>query len=130
MPKASLKTYIMKKIFLFLAFVALSTSFGCAQNKKTATTETEKTEMVQDDTFYVDVRTPAEFAEGSAKGAVNIPLDQVESQLSQFKDKKKIVVFCKSGARSAKAITILENNGISNVTNGGSWQEVNALLTK
>lgn len=120
----------MKKIFLFVAFVALSISFGCAQNKNTTTTETVKTEVADDETFYVDVRTPEEFAEGSVKNAVNIPLDQVENQLSQFKDKKKIVVFCRSGARSAKAKAILENNGISNVNNGGGWQEVNATLTK
>ena len=120
----------MKNIFLLIAFAALSTSFGCAQNKNTSTTETVKTEVAQDEIFYVDVRTPEEFAEGSVKNAVNIPLDQVENQLSQFKDKKKIVVFCRSGARSAKAISILEKNGFSNITNGGSWQDVNATLAK
>lgn len=120
----------MKNIILIAALAALSTSFSCAQNKNTTSTESVKTEVVQDEIFYVDVRTPEEFAEGSAKNAVNIPLDQVENQLSQFKGKKKIVVFCRSGARSAKAISILEKNGISNISNGGSWQDVNATLAK
>ncbi len=125
-----LKSNIMKSNILFIAIVALSTTFGCAQNKKSTATETTQTEVSQEETFYVDVRTPEEFAEGSAKNAVNIPLDQVEKNLAQFKDKKNIVVFCRSGGRSAKAIDILKNNGITNVTNGGTWQEVNALLTK
>lgn len=120
----------MKNSILLMALVALSTTFGCAQNKNNTTTETAQLEVSQEETFYVDVRTPEEFAEGSAKNAVNIPLDQVEKNLAQFKDKKKIVVFCRSGARSAKAIDILNNNGITNVTNGGTWQEVNALMNK
>lgn len=75
-------------------------------------------------TFLVDVRTPAEFAEGSAKGAVNIPLDKVEAELEQFKGKEAIVVFCRSGNRSGQAKYILEQKGIQNVINGGTWQNV------
>ena len=119
----------MKKIVLLLLFVAFSTSVGSAQNKKATATKT-KTQIAKQEVFYVDVRTPAEYAEGSVKNAVNIPLDQIESQLSQFKNKKNIVVFCRSGARSGKAKSILEKNGILNVSNGGSWQEVNATVKK
>lgn len=75
-------------------------------------------------TFLVDVRTPAEFAEGSAKGAVNIPLDKVEAELEQFKGKEAIVVFCRSGNRSGQAKYVLEQKGIQNIINGGTWQNV------
>lgn len=51
------------------------------------------TEAVNSGAFLVDVRTPAEFSAGSVKGAVNIPLDKVQSQLTKFKNKKSIVVF-------------------------------------
>lgn len=119
----------MKKIVLLLLFAAFSTSFSYAQNKK-LTLPQSKIDVAQEETFYVDVRTPAEFAQGSVKGAVNIPLDQLEKQLSTFKGKKKIVVFCKSGARSGNAKSILEKNGFTNVTNGGSWQNVAATLKK
>lgn len=85
--------------------------------------------VLQDGAFLVDVRSPMEFAEGSVKGAVNIPLDQVPAQLSKFKNKKHIVVFCRSGARSGQAKSILEQNGFSNVVNGGTWQNVhNAMM--
>ena len=74
--------------------------------------------------FLVDVRTPAEFSGGSVDGAVNVPLDKVSDQLAKFKDKKNIVVFCRSGSRSSQAKTILEQNGVQNVINGGTWQDV------
>lgn len=73
--------------------------------------------------FLVDVRTPGEFAEGSAPGAVNIPLDEIESRLDEFRDKGEIVVMCRSGNRSRQAKMILEKHGFSNVTDGGPWQQ-------
>ena len=86
--------------------------------------------IVNEDAFLVDVRSSAEFAQGHVKGSVNIPLDQIPNLLSKFKGKKNIVVFCRSGARSSQAKYILETNGFTNVTNGGTWQNVNSLLTK
>ena len=86
--------------------------------------------LINDGAFLVDVRSPGEFAEGNAKGSVNIPLDQVQNQLAKFKDKENIVVFCRSGNRSGQAKSILEQNGFTNVTNGGTWQDVNAVINK
>jgi rhodanese-related sulfurtransferase len=86
--------------------------------------------LVNDGAFLVDVRTPGEFAEGNVKGSVNIPLDQVQNQLAKFKAKENIVIFCRSGNRSGQAKSILEQNGFTNVTNGGTWQDVNAVINK
>lgn len=89
-----------------------------------------KNELPYADSFLVDVRTPQEFSEGSVKGAVNIPLSEIESRIDEFKDKKQIVVFCRSGSRSTEAKRILEANGITGVVNGGPWQKVAAELEK
>jgi phage shock protein E len=116
--------------FIFL-FIVLSGNTIRAQNEKPATKKgiTQKIKpTAKNETFYVDVRTPTEFAQGSVNGAVNIPLDQIESQLAKFRGKKNIVVFCRSGNRSSQAKIILEQNGITNVTNGGSWEDVKAKL--
>jgi rhodanese-related sulfurtransferase len=37
-------------------------------------------------------------------------------------------VFCRSGNRSGKAKAILEANGFTNVSNGGSWKQVRDAL--
>jgi rhodanese-related sulfurtransferase len=78
--------------------------------------------------FLVDVRTAGEFAEGHVKGSVNIPLDRVPTQLAKFKNKKNIIVFCRSGGRSSQAKSILEQNGFTNVVNGGTWNNVNQYV--
>ncbi|WP_338157233.1 rhodanese-like domain-containing protein [Avrilella dinanensis] len=54
------------------------------------------TEAVKNGSFIVDVRTPAEFASGSIKGAVNIPLDKIQRQLVKFKDKKTLLFFAEA----------------------------------
>ncbi|HEY4618880.1 MAG TPA: rhodanese-like domain-containing protein [Flavobacterium sp.] len=84
--------------------------------------------LIKKGAFLVDVRTPEEFAEGHVKGSTNIPLDQVVNQLAKFKDKEHIIVFCRSGNRSGQAKMILEQNGFKNVTNGGTWQDVNEAM--
>lgn len=87
-------------------------------------------EIIKEGAFLVDVRTSGEFAQGSAKGAVNIPLDKIAGQLSKFKGKKHIIVFCRSGNRSGQAKSILEKNGFQNVVNGGTWNNVQKVITE
>lgn len=94
------------------------------------TDNSQLTEAVKDGAFLVDVRTPAEFSAGSVKGAVNIPLDKIPMELSKFKGKESIVVFCRSGNRSGQAKSILEQNGFKDVINGGTWQNVNQVVNQ
>jgi phage shock protein E len=102
--------------------------FGIFKNLFARTDNSQLSEAIQNGAFLVDVRSAAEFSAGSATGAVNIPLDRIPSQLSKFKDKKNIVVFCRSGNRSSQAKSILEENGFQNVINGGTWQHVNQAM--
>jgi rhodanese-related sulfurtransferase len=92
-------------------------------------TKTDLKAVLKDDAFLVDVRTAAEFADGHVKGSINIPLDRISSQLSKFKHKKNIIVFCRSGGRSSQAKSILDQNGFANVFNGGSLNNINQLLS-
>jgi phage shock protein E len=84
--------------------------------------------IIHEGAFLVDVREPSELLDGSVKGAVNIPLGTVESNLEQFKNKQNIVVFCRSGNRSGQAKMILNHYGFNNVINGGTWYDVNQLV--
>lgn len=117
-------------VFLFLTF--FNNKVGAQNTKSTIKkgTTLKAITTAKTNIFYVDVRTPAEFAQGSVKGAINIPLNQIENQLAKFIGKKNIVVFCRSGSRSSQAKAILEQNGFTNVANGGSWEDVNAKLKK
>lgn len=101
---------------------------GFLKNIFTKPDNTTLREAVSKGAFLVDVRTPAEFSRGSVKGAVNIPLNSVSNQLSKFKNKKSIVVFCLSGGRNKQAKSILEKNAFQNVINGGTWKNVNRII--
>ncbi len=104
--------------------------FGILKNLFSNKEETNLSQIINDGAFLVDVRSPSEFASEKVNGSVNIPVDQIQNHLDKFKDKKNIVVFCRSGLRSSQAKSILQRNGITNVTNGGTWQNVESLLTK
>jgi phage shock protein E len=80
--------------------------------------------------FLVDVRTPEEFLAGTVEGAVNIPLDEIASRITEFEGKGQIVVFCRSGNRSSQAKSILDQQGIPNVMDGGTWQHVKQTIER
>jgi phage shock protein E len=88
----------------------------------------ELANIVKSGAYLVDVRTPEEFAAGHVKGSVNIPLDKIPQNLEKFKGKSHIVVFCRSGNRSGQAKAFLNQNGFGNVTNGGTWQDIDTIL--
>lgn len=84
---------------------------------------------IKPDTFLVDVRTPEEFKAGSVDNAVNIPLNELSNRLEEFEGMNNIIVFCRSGARSNKAMKVLQSHGVLDVVNGGSWKSVQSILT-
>lgn len=104
--------------------------FGIFKSMLAPTDNGDLKEALKSGAFLVDVRTPAEFSAGTVKGAVNIPLSQLPNQLSQFKGKKRIVVFCRSGSRSGQAKRLLERHGFPHVINGGRWQNVNQAINE
>lgn len=79
---------------------------------------------MQQHPLLIDVRTPEEFSQGSVPGAINIPLDELLTQLTSLKDKGPTTVFCEAGGRAGRAKMILENAGIKDVTNGGGWRDL------
>ncbi len=84
--------------------------------------------LIEEGAFLVDVRSPQEYAQSKVKGSVNIPLDSISRQIAKFKDKKHIIVFCRSGNRSSQAKAILQRNGFTNVVNGGTAGNVNQFV--
>jgi rhodanese-related sulfurtransferase len=61
----------------------------------------------------LDVRTPEEYAAGHLPAAVNIPHTALADRIGELADARErdIVVYCRSGARSAQALEILEKAG-------------------
>jgi phage shock protein E len=70
----------------------------------------------------LDVRTPAEFADGHAPGSLNIPLDQLPFRCKELDRSKPILVGCAVGGRAGQAKAFLEREGFTEVINVGSWR--------
>lgn len=66
------------------------------------------------DKFFLDVRTPAEFKGRNIKQFKNMPLG---SDFSKVPKDKEIVVICQSGMRSSQACKQLKKLGFEKVTN-------------
>ena len=74
-------------------------------------------EMSKAGAVLIDVRTPAEVAEGMAPGAINIPLQEIEQRLSEFSKDKDLLIYCRSGKRSMAASNFLIEHGYEKVFN-------------
>ena len=108
----------------------LSFAFIISCTSPTVNSEERKqiTEIVQSpETVLVDVRIPSQFSEKTADKAVNIPLAEIENNLDFFRKQKNIVLFCNSGNQSNQALEILKKNGITNVYNAKTLENVEAL---
>ncbi|MEI8200251.1 MAG: rhodanese-like domain-containing protein [Eubacteriales bacterium] len=73
-----------------------------------------------------DVRSPEEYSGGHIEHSISLPLQAVPSSIARYARSKEseIVVYCQSGARSARAAGTLAEMGYTNVRNLGgisSW---------
>ena len=85
-------------------------------------------EVAKRGAVVLDVRTKREFDSGHIKGAINIPVDVLSSNLDKLRKDKPIITCCASGMRSASARGILKSNGFAEVYNGGGWGSLQSKI--
>ena len=114
----------MKRI-LFL-FALLTPFFLLAQSAQVSVEGAQK--MLVEDAVLVDVRESDEVAELAyvSEGILQIPLSELVGRFTELPQDKKLIVACRSGKRSQKAIDQLAELGVTNTINleGGilEWQ--------
>lgn len=91
----------MKKILIILFSCLFIIGCGSKNDKNNY-----KEIMKEKEYIIVDVRTSDEYLESHIKGAINIPYDEIDKNVSLDKD-KNIFVYCRSGARSKQAYDTL-----------------------
>lgn len=105
-----------------------STANGAAGAAESAASESEARERANADSgpLIIDVRTREEFAMGAVKGAINLPLDELESRAEEVigGTHREVIVYCASGARSGYARRVLSSMGYANVQNGGGLHDM------
>lgn len=70
-----------------------------------------------DNLRIVDVREPQEHRQGMVPGSEPMPLASLPARLNEFSRDEKLVLVCRSGARSAQACMFLQQQGYDNVFN-------------
>lgn len=79
--------------------------------------------------IIIDVRSEGEFLSGSAIGAINIPLNEIENRADEIAAMEgEIILCCASGNRSGMAQHLLAMKNIE-THNGGSWISANNFQT-
>jgi len=84
--------------------------------KSLTVTELKSSLDQHDPIQLIDVREPFEVAIATI-GGTHIPMGNIPSNLDLIDKDKKVVVYCKSGRRSANIVQFLEQHGYTNVYN-------------
>ena len=87
-----------------------------------------KQKLSRGDNFvFIDVREPHEYQIARISGATLIPLGDLPKKLNELDKDAEIIIHCKSGGRSQKAVDLLKQNGFKHVLNvtGGimAWSD-------
>jgi len=126
-----------------LAFLALAAALaltGCSssadaapENTSAAATDASVIEPAEaleqiavTGTTVIDVRTPAEYADGHLTGARNIDLsaDTFIDPISELDRDGTYVVYCRTGARSAEAAAWMNDLGFTDVLDAGGLSDL------
>ncbi|MCZ7355541.1 MAG: rhodanese-like domain-containing protein [Candidatus Methanoperedens sp.] len=115
--------------FMLVGIVLLSVISGCISG----TEAPEKTQYAEisvqqakamidgGGVFILDVRTQEEYDAGHINGSVRIPVqdikvkEELDKELTKIPRDRKILVYCRTGIRSAQASEVLVNNGFTEV---------------
>ncbi len=98
-------------------FAGLLLYSGLAPKAPTAEQTAAAQALAAEGALLVDVRTPMEYQQGHAAGAVNIPLSTLPSSLAKLGDPgRPIFLYCRTGNRSGQAAAFLRARGFTQVT--------------
>jgi len=98
-------------------FCGVNSSMNKTDNEYEITPEELKMRLDRkDNLFILDVREPQEYAVNNLNGHL-IPLNQLPKRLDELDSSREIIVHCKMGGRSARAVDFLRQSGFQNVKN-------------
>jgi rhodanese-related sulfurtransferase len=70
-----------------------------------------------EDVLLVDIRTPAEIAQGAIPAALHLPMHLIPIRINELPKDREVVLYCRSGARSYQACAYMMQQGYDRVLN-------------
>lgn len=106
--------------------------FGASGQQQMPGGEADVSSQLPVGTVLVDVRSQAEFDSGHIEGAESMPLDRIHLGIARAVPDKTtpLLLYCRSGARSGRARTMLSGMGYTHVKNGGGIRSVASRLRR
>jgi rhodanese-related sulfurtransferase len=123
-------------IMLILLLTMMSLSAQAQQMKKLDPQNFDKKLKEKSGSILIDVRTPAEYAQGHLANAklIDVRSSDFKSQVNKLDKSKPVFVYCKAGSRSSSAADILSDLGFKEIydLSGGimAWQQANKPIEK
>lgn len=139
---ANLGHFILNHWMLFLALVVIASMLvmNIGRTRLLGFREVGPAEAVQlmnhRAARVLDTRDGEEFRSGHILSAINIPVDELEGRIGELEAfrSEPLIVYCKTGQRSARACNLLKNRGFTEIhkLTGGilSWQGAHLPMTK
>lgn len=82
-------------------------------------------ELIKNGAIILDVRTTEEYNSGNINGSINIPLNNLNTNLNSLPNKNQpIIIYCAAGARAEQAKQLLTKKGYKNLINAGGYAEL------
>ena len=110
------------KLRILSVFVVLMSLTSCIKKQvegvQVVDIATYEKQLKQPEVQLIDVRTPEEFSQGHLENAknINIMAEDFDAQVASLDKSKPVMVYCKSGGRSARASERLKELGFTTIT--------------
>lgn len=117
----------MKRIIMLCMCAMMLCSCGSNETQEEKVTSqiincSQKEELMSEGAILIDVRSASEYAEGHLDNSINLTVDTIGVNIEKLVSDKntKVIVYCRSGNRSATAANTLINLGYKNVYDLGA----------
>jgi len=104
---------------LLIVFMIIQTQFADKLAGYASVTPDQAVRLMNDGAFVLDVRSIDEFRTGHLNGAKNISIADLAQKIATLSERKEgpTLVYCESGARSARACSMLTKAGFTQLHN-------------
>lgn len=106
------------KLITLVALVVLGATMAFAAGARNINSDEVKALLSRNkNVFLLDVRTPEEYRQAHLKGAVLIPINEVERRLAEVPRNRPVIIYCAVGSRSNAVAGFLAGKGYGEVFN-------------
>ena len=109
----------MKRLLSIVLLLACTATLALAAARDITAAQARQLLSRTPKAFLLDVRTPDEYRQGHLRGAVLVPLGELERRMGEVPRNRTVLVYCAVGSRSRMAAGLLARKGYGEVYNMG-----------